>query len=110
MARLGQTFDATAVEPTKAYELLPPAVPGPDRRQRDAPDPRWAGPVYLWLELDLLEGEHQGRKLFDRLNLVNANPQTVEIAQRTLSAIATPPAGCRCRTARSCTWRRCCWT
>ncbi len=28
-----------------------------------------------------------GRKLFDRLNLVNANAQTVEIAQRTLSAI-----------------------
>ena len=28
-----------------------------------------------------------GRKLFDRLNLVNASAQTVEIAQRTLSAI-----------------------
>jgi hypothetical protein len=34
-----------------------------------------------------LDGPYQGRKLFDRLNLVNANPQTVEIAQRTLSAI-----------------------
>jgi hypothetical protein len=42
---------------------------------------------YLWLELDVLDGEHAGRKLFDRLNLVNANTQTVEIAQRTLSAI-----------------------
>ena len=42
---------------------------------------------YLWLEIDVLEGPYQGRKLFDRLNLVNANPQTVEIAQRTLSAI-----------------------
>ena len=29
----------------------------------------------------------QGRKIFDRLNLVNASAQTVEIAQRTLSAI-----------------------
>ncbi|MBJ3778839.1 DUF669 domain-containing protein [Acuticoccus sp. 2012] len=35
----------------------------------------------------MLDGEHVGRKLFDRLNLVNANTQTVEIAQRTLSAI-----------------------
>ena len=42
---------------------------------------------YLWLELDILDGAHAGRKLFDRLNLVNHNPQTVEIAQRTLSAI-----------------------
>ena len=42
---------------------------------------------YLWLMLDILEGPQQGRKVFDQLNLVNANPTTVEIAQRTLSAI-----------------------
>jgi hypothetical protein len=41
----------------------------------------------LWLELDVLEGPHQGRKIWDQLNLVNPNQQTVEIAQRTLSAI-----------------------
>jgi hypothetical protein len=35
----------------------------------------------------VLEGPLAGRKLFDRLNLVNASAQTVEIAQRTLSAI-----------------------
>ena len=35
----------------------------------------------------MLEGAYAGRKLFDRLNLVNSNPTTVEIAQRTLSAI-----------------------
>ena len=35
----------------------------------------------------MLEGPLAGRKLFDRLNLVNASAQTVEIAQRTLSAI-----------------------
>ena len=45
------------------------------------------GGQYLWLELDVLEGPLAGRKLFDRLNLVNASAQTVEIAQRTLSAI-----------------------
>jgi hypothetical protein len=47
----------------------------------------------------------QGRKIFDRLNLVNAEPdQAVEIAQRTLSAIchATGQA-CRYTTARNCT-------
>ena len=37
--------------------------------------------------LDILEGEQKGRKIFDQLNLVNPNPTTVEIAQRTLSAI-----------------------
>jgi hypothetical protein len=42
---------------------------------------------YLYVEIDVLDGPYKGRKLFDRLNLINANPQTVEIAQRTLSAI-----------------------
>lgn len=37
--------------------------------------------------LDIIEGPYQSRKLFDQLNLVNSNPQTVEIAQRTLLAI-----------------------
>ena len=42
---------------------------------------------YLWVEIDILDGSYAGRKLFDRLNLINANATTVEIAQRTLSAI-----------------------
>jgi hypothetical protein len=42
---------------------------------------------YLYLELDILEGQYAGRKLFDRLNLINANPDAVQIAQRTLSSI-----------------------
>ena len=42
---------------------------------------------YLYLEVDVLDGKYAGRKLFDRLNLVNANPDAVQIAQRTLSSI-----------------------
>src|SRR5262245_724101 len=87
MANLGTTFDATSVEPTKPLEVLPPGkylaqiVNSEMRVTKDGMG------QYLWLELDVLEGPCRGRKLFDRLNLVNANPQTVEIAQRTLSAI-----------------------
>jgi hypothetical protein len=87
MAQFGATFDATTVEPSKPIELLPPGryvvqiVASEMRATKDGQG------QYLWLELDVLEGEFQGRKLFDRLNLVNNNPTTVEIAQRTLSAI-----------------------
>lgn len=42
---------------------------------------------YLQLELTVLEGDHSGRKLWDRLNLDNPNQTAVDIAQRTLSAI-----------------------
>jgi hypothetical protein len=87
MANLGATFDATTVEPNKPFEPLPPGrylvqiVTSEMRPTKDGMG------QYLWLEMDVLEGEFAGRKLFDRLNLVNGNPTTVEIAQRTLSAI-----------------------
>jgi len=41
----------------------------------------------LKLVWEVLEGSSARRKIFDQLNLVNRNDQTVEIAQRTLSAI-----------------------
>jgi len=42
---------------------------------------------YLQLTLEVIEGEHAGRKVFERLNLKNPNAQAVEIAQRSLSGI-----------------------
>jgi hypothetical protein len=87
MASFGQTFDASSVEPSSNYDVLPPGkylgqiVASEMRATKDG-----AG-QYLYLEVDILEGQYAGRKLFDRLNLVNANPDTVQIAQRTLSSI-----------------------
>ena len=65
------------------YEVLPPGkylvqiVASEMRATKDG-----AGPVPL-LGAGRARGQYAGRKLFDRLNLVNANPDTVEIAQRT---------------------------
>ena len=87
MANLGTTFDANTVDPARPFELLPPGkyvvqiVASEMRVTKDGQG------QYLWLELDVLEGEHTGKKLFDRLNLVNNTASTVEFAQRTLSAI-----------------------
>ena len=87
MADFGHTFDATQVEPATAYEVLPPGkylaqiVNSEMRPTKDGMG------QYLFLEIDILEGQYTGRKLFDRLNLSNPNPSAVEIAQRTLSSI-----------------------
>lgn len=86
MAIFAQTFDANAVEPS-SYDVLPPGkylsqiVASEMRPTKDGRG------QYLFLELDILEGPFAGRKLFDRLNLVNDNPDTVDIATRTLSSI-----------------------
>jgi hypothetical protein len=74
MARLGETFDASTVEPNKPFEPLPPGryvVQIVNSEMRPTKDGMGQ---YLWLELDVLEGAHAGRKLFDRLNLVNKQP------------------------------------
>ena len=42
---------------------------------------------YLQLTIQVIEGDHAGRKVIDRLNLNNPNATAVEIAQRTLSSI-----------------------
>lgn len=87
MASFGHTFDASTVEPTAAFEILPPGkylaqvVASEMRPTKDGLG------QYLFLELDILEGQYAGRKLFDRLNLVNNNPDTVQMAQRSLSAL-----------------------
>jgi hypothetical protein len=87
MANLGTTFDATGIDPLKPLDVLPPGKYPAQIVSSELRVTKDGMGQYLWLELDVLDGPYRGRKLFDRLNLVNANPQTVEIAQRTLSAI-----------------------
>src|SRR5512134_1272046 len=87
MANLGTTFDATVIEPNKPLEPLPGGRYIAQVVQSEMRTTKDGTGRLLWLELDVLEGEYAGRKLFDRLNLVNSNPTTIEIAQRTLSAI-----------------------
>ena len=87
MADLGVTFDATTVDPSSTRELLPAGkylmqIVNSEMKDTNAGDGR-----YLSLEMDILDGPLSGRKIWDRLNLVNPNPQAVEISQRTLSAI-----------------------
>ena len=87
MADFGHTFDASQVEPTTEYQVLPPGkylAQIVNSEMRPTKDGMGA---YLFLEIDILEGQYQGRKLFDRLNLSNPNTTAVEIAQRTLSSI-----------------------
>ena len=87
MARFDTSFDATSVEPTTAHELLPAGKYRAQIVESEMRVTKNGMGQFLWLMLDILEGEHKGRKMFDQLNLVNPNPTTVEIAQRTLSAI-----------------------
>lgn len=87
MAQLNQQFDANTVEPAAPIELLPPGRYVAQIVNSEMRATRAGNGQYLWLEFDVIEGPHQGRKIWDQINLVNPTQQTVEIAQRALSAI-----------------------
>lgn len=81
------SFNANNVAPSAPMELLPPGeyvVQIVNSEMRQTKD---GGGSYLWLEMDILDGEFTNRKIWDRLNLENSNPTTVDVAYRTLSAI-----------------------
>jgi hypothetical protein len=87
MAQLGGTFDANEVQPQQAFDVLPPGDYKVQIVQSDMVQNKAGTGQYLWLEMDIVDGEYQGRKVWDRLNLVNPNQQAQDIAQRQLSAI-----------------------
>ena len=86
MASLGTTFDANTVAPAAPREILPPGDYLMQIVESGMQDTKTGGQM-LVLTMDVLDGQHAGRKAWDRLNLVNNNAQAVEIANRTLSAI-----------------------
>lgn len=82
----GSTFDANGVAPKQDMEILPPGE-YPVMIVKSDMQPTKTGGQMLVIEMDVIDGEHKGRKIWDRLNLINQNAQAVEIAERTLSAI-----------------------
>ena len=80
-------FDAATVEPQQAFTPIPEGVyTCVIAASEEKPTAAGTG-EYLKLTLEVIDGEHKGRPLFDNLNLKNPNAQTVEIAKSTLSAI-----------------------
>lgn len=80
-------FNARTVSPSETFEPVPPGwYPVSIIESEEKPTSNGAG-SYLYLVMRIMDGPYAGRKLFDRLNTNNQNQQTVEIANRTLSAI-----------------------
>ncbi len=80
-------FNAVGVKPNVALEAIPSGqYPVMITKSEEKPTKKGDG-RYIELEMTVQSGEFQGRKLYDRLNIHNPNPQAVDIAYATLSAI-----------------------
>jgi hypothetical protein len=87
MAYLGQTINANEIAERNDFSPVPSGsyrvtIIGSEMKKTSRGDGE-----YLALEMDILDGDHAGRKIFERLNIVNQNQQTVDIAYRTLGEI-----------------------
>jgi hypothetical protein len=80
-------FDASSVEPSRSFEPLPEGKYEAVITESEMKDTRAGNGRYLALTLEVVGGDHAGRRLWDRLNLENPNDKAVDIAKATLSAI-----------------------
>lgn len=85
MARL--SFNAVAVDPAHNFGVLPPGKYLTIVTNSEIKETAARTGQYLQLEHTVIDGPNKGRKVWDRLNIVNQNKTAEEIAHRTLSSI-----------------------
>ena len=82
------TYNIHEVEPMGTFEPLPAdwyrcVITNAEQK----PNSKKTG-AYLELRIEVIDGQYQGRLVFDRLNLINPNSVAVDIARRSLASIA----------------------
>ena len=80
-------FDARTVEPSAPMGIIPAGDYNVQIVKSEIKPTANGQSHYLQLELEVLDGEFKGRKLWDILNLWNDNETAARIAQQSLSAI-----------------------
>ena len=80
-------FNADDFSDIESYSILPAGTyTAPIVASENKPTKNGNG-SYLELQLEIIDGQYAGRKVWDRLNLRNPNQTAVEIAMRTLASI-----------------------
>jgi hypothetical protein len=80
-------FNAHEVEPNVGFDPIPAGKYLAVITATEMKPTKNGSGEYLQIELEVIEGPHKGRKLWDRLTLKHPNDLTVKIAKGTLSAI-----------------------
>lgn len=84
---IGGDFDTSSVEPAAGFYALPAGWYPVQVSNAEIQDTKSGTGKYLKLELEVIGDIHSGRKVFARMNIVNPNPQAVQIAMRELAAV-----------------------
>ena len=80
-------FDANEVEPNVAFEPIPAGSYMVVITETEMKETKSGDGHYLEIEMEVIEGEYKGQRLWDRLNIDNPNEKATAIARGQLSAI-----------------------
>lgn len=86
MAKLEELLNVNDVPEREEFTPVPPGAYTVMIVGSEIKDTKSGGQMIV-LELDIQEGDHEGRKLFENLNIKNSNQKAVDIAYRTLAEI-----------------------
>lgn len=87
MAQLGYAYNPTDHDPDTRPDPFPAGRVRFMVTDTDVKPTKAGNGSYLWLELAVTGGPHDGRRWWDQITLQNPNPQATEIGQRQLSAL-----------------------
>ena len=80
-------FDASQVKPQETFTPIPAGSYIAQAIESEIKPTKSGTGQMMTLRWQILDGTHKGRLIFDRLNVVNANPKAEEIGQRQLSSL-----------------------
>jgi hypothetical protein len=74
-------------EPQESYDPIPSGEYVAQVVDSDIKDTKNGTGKYIKLTWEIIDGEYTGRKLFENYNIINSNPQAVEIGERQWAAV-----------------------
>lgn len=80
-------FNAENVEPADSFDVIPAGTYTAVITDSEIVGTKAGTGQMLRLTWQVSDGEHKGRLVWDRLNIVNQNPKAEEIGQRQLSSL-----------------------
>jgi hypothetical protein len=87
MANLGATFDPDTIEEDAGFEPLPAGDYLAQIIESEIADTKSGTGQMLKLTFEIMSGSHESRRIWDRLNIVNQNPDAQRIAQQQLKRL-----------------------
>ena len=87
MAQLPSVFNAKENEKMGGFEPIPASWYLAEITKTESKKTKAGTDSYITCQFKVLEGEYEGRFIFNLLNLDNPNPVAVEIAQKELASI-----------------------